>query len=37
MDNVSLVEKDLRLYDIEEQINARRKLILDKNKLIHIK
>lgn len=37
MDNVSLVEKDLRLYDIEEQINARRKLILDKNKLIQNK
>ena len=37
MDNVSLVEKDLRLYDIEEQINARRKLILDKNKIIQNK
>ena len=37
MDNIQLVDKDLRLYDIEEQINARRKLILDKNKTIQNK
>ena len=37
MNNIQLVDKDLRLYDIEEQINARRKLILDKNKTIQNK
>ena len=34
MNTISLSERDLLLYDIEEQIVARRQLILDKSKKI---